>query len=65
MGNYYDGVSGILSGRAIYVGGGLPSGSSYIGSVKITATKPIAVIVNHIKSGAGADLIMSHVGLNR
>ena len=41
----------------------LPVGGGFYGSAQITASRPIAVTINHLKSGG--DGIMSHIGLHR
>jgi hypothetical protein len=36
-----------------------------IGSATVTATRPVAVVANHLLNGASGDGIMSQIGVHR
>ena len=49
----------------VYAFYGLPAGQSMLGSATITATRPVAVVANHLLNGASGDGIMSQIGVHR
>ena len=53
-----------LGANRIYVSNALPSGGTFVGSAVVTASRPIALEVNHYRSIAG-DGLMSNVGIHR